>query len=352
MTQVVDDAFTYLTVSFLSSWGFEICGVTVAIVTRSPDLLSLCQNYFRFYRNIAQQPLPPVPSPIKLRLKLVNSTSSLGDLIPAGAEYVGEQEITTIWKTLRRGREQFYFHFSFGNALFRVEPANGKIVGMISPDAFESPHLMVNTYVFMTLMLALRGRGVYHLHTAAVLSPEQQLMLICGGQRAGKTTLVTALGVAGWHPISDDGLVLRAASRDRAELQACKRDFHLAAVLLQQWEALQAIAVKYFYHDRACVDGLAFFQTAQLSDSTFSRVDRVLFPQITGEAKSWLEPMPKSEAIRRLIGQSMFFPLGREHTQAQLAVLTTLTKRASFDRLWAGKDFWEDPQQAALLLKK
>jgi hypothetical protein len=326
--------------------------VTVAIVTPSAHLLSLCQSYFRFYPEVALEHLPAVPSPIKLRLKLVNFASRFGHLIPADAEFVGQQEVTTIWRTFRRGQEHFYFHFSFGNALFRVEPVSGRIVGIISPDALHSPHLMVNTYVFMTLILALRGRGIYHLHTAAVLSPKQELTLICGGQRAGKTTLATALGVAGWHPISDDGLVLRATTQGGAQLQAFKRDFHLAAALLQQWEALRDVEARYFYHDRACVDGLTFFQTAQLGDSTFTQVDQVLFPQITGEAKSWLEPMPKSEAIRRLIGQSMFFPLGRQHTQAQLTVLTTLTNRASFDRLWAGRDFWEDPQQAALLLKK
>ncbi len=319
-------------------------------MTPSAYLLSLCQSYFRFYPQVAPEHLPVAPSPIQLRLKLVKSSSDFGRLIPADAEFVGQQEITTIWKTLRRGREQFYFHFSFGNALFRIEPVSGKIVGIISPDALHSPHLMVNTYVFMTLMLALRGRSVYHLHTAAVLSPKQELTLICGGQRAGKTTLTTALGVAGWHPISDDGVVLQANAQGTAELQAFKRDFHLAAALLQQWEVLRNVEARYFYHDRACIDGLTFFQTVPFSDSTFTQVNQVLFPQIANEAKSWLEPMPKSEALRHLIGQSMFFPLGREHTQAQLALLTALIKDASFDRLCAGTDLWEDPHQAALLL--
>lgn len=334
----------------LSSWGFEICGVTVALVTPSAYLLNLCQNYFRFYRAVAPERLSRSNQPIKVRLKLVTSAVSLDRLIPAGAEFVGQQEITTIWKTVRRGREQFYFHFNFGNALIRVEPAVGKIVGIISQDALEWPHLMVNTYVFMTIMLALRGRGVYHLHTAAVLSPEQRLTLICGGQRAGKTTLTTALGVGGWHPISDDGMVLRATAQGAAELHAFKRDFHVAAALLQQWEALRQAEVRYFYHDRACVDGLTFFQTAPLSETTFTQVDRVLFPQITGEQESRLEPLPKSEALRRLIGQSMFFPLGREHTQTQLALLTALIKDASFYRLQAGTDIWENPQCAVELL--
>ena len=334
----------------MPSWGFEICGETVAVVTPSAYLLSLCQSYFRFYREVAPELLSQSEQPIRLRLKLVTSSARLERLIPAGAEFVGQQEITTIWKISRRGKDQFYFHFNFGNALIRVEPVSGRIVGIISQDALDWPHLMVNTYVFMTLMLALRGRGVYHLHTAAVLSPAQRLTLICGGQRAGKTTLTTALGVAGWHPISDDGMVLRATAQGHAELQVFKRDFHLAAALLQQWEALRKVEVRYFYHDRACVDGLTFFQTAPLSKATFTQVDQVLFPQITGEQQSRLEPLPKSEALRRLIGQSMFFPLGRTHTQAQLVLLTALVKDASFYRLCAGTDLWENPHQAGTLL--
>lgn len=324
--------------------------MTVTLVTPNAYLLSLCQSYFRFYREVALDDLPPSHLPLKFHLKLVTSTASLERLIPAGAEFVGQQEITTIWKTSRRGREQFYFHFHFGNALFRVEPASGYIVGLISPDALQAPHLMVNTYVFMTLMLALRGRGVYHLHTAAALSPEQRLTLICGGQRAGKTTLVTALGIAGWHPISDDGVVLRVTAQGTAELHAFKRDFHLAAALLQQWEALRQVEVRYFYHDRACLDGLTFFNAAPFREATFTQVDQVLFPEITGEKHSRLEPLPKSEALRRLIGQSMFFPLGREQTQTQFALLTALMKDASFYRVCAGTDLWGDPYQAGVIL--
>ena len=268
------------------------------------------------------------------------------------AELVGQQEITTIWKTSRRAREQYYFHFTFGNALLRVEPARGRIVGVISEDALQSPHLMVNTYVFMTLMLALRWQGIYHLHTAAVVSPQQRLTLICGEQRAGKTTLTTALGLAGWQPISDDGVVLQPLAPGAFALQAFRRDFHLAAILLEQWHALREMHVRYFYHDRACVDGLTFFKTETLAASDFRQVERVLFPEITGEPESYLEPLPASEGLRRLMAQSMFFPLKREHTQVQWELLSTLVKDTPCYRLRAGTDIWNDPCRAAALFSE
>jgi hypothetical protein len=322
--------------------------VPVSCFTSSAYLLHLCQNYFRFYPAIA--PALRAEPAIQVHLKLVASSADLKRLLPPDAQWVGEQEITRIWKVSRRAREQYYFHFTFGNALLRVEPARGRIVGIISEAALQAPHLMVNTYVFMTLMLALRGRGIYHLHTAAVVSPQQRLTLICGGQRAGKTTLTTALGLAGWQPISDDGVVLRAAAQGALELQAFQRDFHVAAVLLQQWPALSDIHVQYFYHDRACLDGLTFFRSQPLADATFRQVQCVLFPEITGEKESSLEPLSPGEALRRLIQQSMFFPLESEHTQTQLTLLTTLVKEASCYRLKAGTDVWENPLAAGQLL--
>ncbi len=347
MANAVNGAFTYLTVL---TWSFEICGVNVVLTTPNPYLLSLCQSYFRFYPQAAPAvSLRSKPS-IKVRLNFATSSTELKQLIPDKAEFIGQQEVTTIWKTVSRGREQFYFHFHFGNAVIRVEPASGRIVGIISQEALDWPHLMVNTYVFMTLMLALRGHSVYHLHTAAVLSPQQHLTLICGGQRAGKTTLATALGIGGWHPISDDGMVLRANAEGQAELHAFRRDFHLAAALLQQWEALHNVKVQYLYHDRACVDGLTLFNSVPFSEGSFTRVAQVLFPQLTGAKQSRLEPLPKSEALRRLIGQSMFFPLNRDHTQKQLNLLTALVKDTSFYQLWTGTDLWENPRLAADLL--
>ena len=341
--QAVSDALTYL----VSSWDFDICGLTVSVATPDSYLLSLCQTYFRFYQQTSSR---FSASTIRINLIPVSSSTDLAQYLPQDAEFVGQQEITTVWKNRRCGQERYYFHFTFGNALFRVEPERGQIVGIISPNALEWPHLMVNTYVFMTLMLALRWRGLYHLHTAAVLAPSQGLTLICGGQRAGKTTLTTALGIAGWHPLSDDGVVIKANDQGQPEMQAFKRDFHLAAALLQQWPSLRQIEARYFYYDRACVDGLSLFQTEALASQTFTQVERVIFPQVSGEMNSRLAPMPTNEAMQRLIGQSMFFPLGRTHTQTQMALLTTLVKNTRCYRLFAGTDIWENPHRAVELL--
>jgi hypothetical protein len=79
-------------------------------------------------------------------------------------------------------------------------------------------------------------------------------------------------------------------------------------------------------------------------------VQCLLFPEITGEKESFLEPLSPGEALRRLIQQSMFFPLESAHTQTQLTLLTALVKEASCHRLKAGTDIWENPLAAGQLL--
>lgn len=345
-TLVVNDAFTYLDVL---SWSFEISGVPVTFVTPNAYLLSLCQSYFRFYSGSPTPISLPPKQPIRLYLRFADPSMDLKRFIPADAKLLAQQEVTTIWKASEQ--ERYYFHFNFGNALFRVEPMRGQIIGIISPDALQWPHLMVNTYIFMTLMLALRWRGSYHLHTAAVVSPQQRLTLICGGQRAGKTTLTTALGVAGWYPISDDGVMLHLTSPSVVKVQAFRRDFHLAASLLRQWEALHDLEAQYFYNDRACVDGLKFFNAESFASTSFAQVDQIVFPQLTGQKESYLEAVSSSEALRYLIEQSMFFPLEHEHTQRQMSLLVALVKQASCYRLRTGTDIWENPYRAGEVLR-
>ncbi len=254
-----------------------------------------------------------------------------------------------LWRWQDRGRDQFFFQTDI--TFFRVEPQRGHAIGFIAESALQSPHLLANTYTFAILLLLLRWHGQYHLHTAAVVSPRESLHLIGGAQRAGKSTLTAALAVSGWQAISDDGILLQASHQQgQAKAYAFKRDFHIAAELLQKWRGLRQAVSRHNYFDRACVDALDLFQVKALAELPFTRVARVIFPQITNVTQSRLELMPPGEAIHRLIEQSMFFPLWRDHTQKQVSLLTALVKEATFLRLLAGTDIWENPTCAGELL--
>lgn len=323
---------------------FKICGLPLTISTSSVPLLQLYAEYFRYYSSDSL----PNAAALKLRLRVTKSLPNPKHLIPATAEFVARSGPVSFWRWQDQGREQFFFQTDITS--FRVEPRRGTAIGIISEAAFQAPHLLANTYTFAILLLMLRWHGQYHLHTAAVISPQKSLYLICGAQRAGKSTLTAALAVSGWQAISDDGILLQAAKAGHAEAYAFKRDFHIAAELLRKWEGLHKAVSRHNYFDRACVDALELFQTKSLAEQPVMHPARVIFPQITGERKSRLEAMPPSEAIHRLIEQCVYFPLWREHTQQQMNLLTTFVRGASFLRLLAGTDIWENPLCAGDLL--
>lgn len=324
---------------------FHISAIPLSLRTHAESLFAIYQNYFRYYQTST---IPCPQSPQLLRLKLIAELPEQSSCLPPSAKLLSQIGELEFWEAERRGHTQYFLRTNV--TLFRIEPMRGKIVGLIAKDALSFPNLLANTYTFTAILLLLRWHARYHLHTAAIISPRENLYLICGAQRAGKTTLTTALGVSGWQAISDDGVLVQADENGSARVQAFKRDFHIAAELLQKWEALRSTSSLHNYFDRACINGLELFGAKDLANEFFTKVDYVIFPQIADSPQSSLAPLAPSEALHRLIGQSMFFPLWTEHTRQQMSWLTQLVKSAKFFQLQAGTDIWENPLRAAKIL--
>src|SRR5205085_7817702 len=151
------------------------------------------------------------------------------------------------------------------------------------------------------------------LHAAAVFTPGGKLCIIPAAPRAGKTTLATALGLAGWQPVSDDSLLLEA-SHAQPSLTPLRKEFHLDEQLLVRWSDLARAGVSQRYLGRACVEALEYFGTVELAERRYPRIDYVIVPQVSGATHSRLEPLPPGEALLKLAEQSMFLQLWREHT--------------------------------------
>jgi hypothetical protein len=342
----------------MPSLSFEICGVPISLAAREPRLINLFAEYFRYYHPQLWEPTPDgssslAPSsdaaaPLIARLKMRRTLPPLERLLPRAAALLAQTSSLRLWRAEDGPREVFYFHA--GPAAFRLDPASSRLEGLIAPEALRLPHLLANTYTLFALLLLLRARGLYHLHAAAVLSPHDELYLICGEEGTGKTTLATALGLAGWRPISDDSLLLRAAGGS-PQLAALKKTFHLADHLLARWPALADIPRRHHYLARTGVAGLEFFGTTLLADASFARAAYLILPQITRRAASELLPVPLSEGILKLAEQSMFFQLWRAHTEQHLRLLTQLVGAAAGFRLLAGTDLLAHPQHAADLLR-
>jgi hypothetical protein len=336
-----------------------IRGNQISISARAPRLIRLFADYFRYYDpRITFSTTAPNPSAndapaLQIELKMCDALPPRETLIPAVADLFSQTGVVGLWREGKKGceaegpKERFYFHL--GVAAFRVDVETGRATGLVTPQAMEYPHILANTYALFTLLLLLRTRRIYHLHAAAILSPDDQLWLICGAQRAGKTTLAAALGLAGWRPVSDDSLLI-GRDEGSAWLTPLKKYFHLGDVLLHSWPQLDGIRRHHQYLDRTCVDGLGFWDTRHLAETKFRRIDHIVLPKITHEQTSRVEPLWRSEALLRLAEQSMFFQLWRDYTAEQWQSLNDLAATANCHRLFSAADILTDPHNAAKIL--
>lgn len=325
----------------------QICRVPITIKTRSRFLIDLFKDYFRYYkpRIFSGERCDPG---ISIELQVRRRLPARERLIPAGAEKLSQTGVIGWWREVSGEGERFYF--DLGVAAFRADPRAGKIVGLVTREALEYPHLFANTYTLFPLLLLLRWRGIYHLHAAAVTSPHDELWLICGAQRAGKSTLTTALGLSGWSPVSDDSLLL-SFDRGKAKITALRKYFHLGDELLNRWPELAGIARHDRYFDRTCVGGLEFFESMDLAERVFERIDHIIAPQIADENQSRRMAISSGEALLKLAEQSMFFQLWRDHTERQWLGLADLARGALAERLIVGRDLLDDPHLAGRLLE-
>jgi hypothetical protein len=329
-----------------------ISGIPVIIRARSPRLINLFTDYFRYYQPEVvadwRQSFQPGRGldPIVVELKMRRELPPRKQLIPPEAELFSQTGVVGLWRERiedRNGEPKERFYFDLKVAAFRVDPQSNRATGLVSPEAMEYPHILANTYTLFALLLLLRWRGRYHLHAAAVVSPRDELWLICGSQRSGKTTLTTALGITGWRPISDDSLLV-SVEEGEPHLVALKKYFHIGDELLNRWRELDGITRHHRYLDRSCVGGLEFFGGAALADAQFTRIDRIVLPEITKEETSRLEPIPRSEALLRLAQQSMFFQLWPQRTEEQWSALIGLASESLCYRFFAGLDILNDPR--------
>ena len=318
------------------AFSFQLSGVSVCLVTDSPILFQLCLEYFRYYSPVQTNPSNQFQIKIKLLLREEHSLE-----ISKPAKPIARIGVVELRRDAKRLNEWFYYRTD--TAIFRVNPHSGHAVGIVHTKALELPNLLVNTYLFSVLLLLLRYQKVYHLHAAAVISPENKVSLICGAQRAGKSTLTAAFGVVGWKPISDDGILLSRDAKGNAQFEAFKREFHLSTELLKKWEGLHGLSSRHDYFDRSCLDGLNYFSSLKLSNQLYQKFESVIFPMISGEEKSSLESISPSEAIQKMIGQSMYFPLGISRTKQHFELLSKLCDGTKFYRFLSGKDIWDDP---------
>ncbi len=329
-----------------------LSGIPLQIVTSSARLRDLFTDYFRYYADPLAGAAPLSKRAMRLELHCPERIPLPEELLSAGARQIAETGVMRFWEDGggEAGASEGVYIFHVGVAAFRVDMSRLTTTGWVAPGAFDYPHILANTYALFPILLMLRAGGRYHLHAAAVISPRGRLWLITGAQRSGKTSLTTALGLAGWRPISDDSLLLMGGDGLGPRLESLRKYFHLGDALLARWEGLARMTRHHQYLDRTCVGGLEFFDSRREAGQAWPRVDYVVLPRITGEARSRLAPVAASEVRLRLAEQSVYLQLWRRQTVEQWGILEGLMRGAKGFQLDSGLDLLDDPGLAARLL--
>ena len=197
--------------------------------------------------------------------------------------------------------------------------------------------------VFMALMRALRGRGQFHLHAGAVVTPGGRPWLVVGRSGAGKTTTTLALVRAGFSFLGDDSVLLRQGQAG-VEILPLPLDFHLAPRTAEAFadlapelgETIDEGALK------RRLDARRTFASQRLG--RVGPPAALVFPAVTDAARTSIEPRPPALAMGELLhGSALLTVEGMADVRSQVALLEAIVGRATCWSLALGADALADP---------
>ena len=248
------------------------------------------------------------------------------------------------------GQDQIVL-FVNGSTIVVGAPESKRTDIYLSDDTRGMHSLALNNVILYAVQAALRRAGMYQFHAGCVVAGDQaDGVLLVGESGCGKSTLTAMLVRNGWRFVSDDNLLLRDAP-EGVVAWALRRYFTFDE------STLNACGLRKFDHAiRGCVFGdrekFRFFAReafpASFVESCQPRV--ILFPQLTDEARSRIEPLKQADALVRLIRQCPWATCDTAAAPNHLNALSRLTNQSKSYSLAAGRDVFENPAAIAELI--
>lgn len=260
-------------------------------------------------------------------------------------------------RVLRYGRLRNYYlaevsWFTDYFSTLRVSADGTEIKGNLSPETERELGLnfFVDLLFNLALFEALRFHGLYYLHAAAVVDQDGAAYLITGNAGSGKTSLTLSLLAAGFKFLSDDTVFMKLAGDSDVEVLGFARDLHVpvdlaaGSPLFQKFSSYPAHPVAGIAKRRVPNHLFKDIRLAGLTNPGF-----LLFPEMSPDG-SQLIPLPMSEAMARLLPQSMSVTFHPRLAAAHLMALKRVIGHARAYRLRAGRELKGAPEQAKALV--
>jgi hypothetical protein len=211
--------------------------------------------------------------------------------------------------------------------------------------------LALNNVILYAVQGALRRAALYQFHAGCVVSKKDGgAILLVGDSGSGKSTLTATLLLNGWRFVSDDNLLLRESAAgieawalrryftfDQVTLDACHLDVFAAAIGTRvpgkedkrRFYARQAFPDQFV---ESCIPGA------------------IVFPQVTGESRSHIEPLKQADSLAQLIRQCPWATCDAAAAPDHLQALSKLARQTRSYALFAGQDVFKQPASIAELI--
>lgn len=237
-----------------------------------------------------------------------------------------------------------------GHSTARVAPGGDRIELSVAPASLRDSHTFEHVLALIAVVLALRHRGLFHVHAAALVRADGRSVLVVGPAGSGKSTLALALLEHGGLDYLGDDTVLLAAREDGIAVLAWPRDFHVADRTAAAFPRLAALLGEtYAPAGKRTLDARRAFAGRDRQVATAPAV--LLIPELSGEPATTVEPVSAADAMGALIESSALVVIeGLPGAAAQLDILARSLAAARCLRVRLGTDLLDAPARVVATL--
>lgn len=219
-----------------------------------------------------------------------------------------------------------------------VDPTGLEAVGYISPEHRQSAWILAHRIFYLSVIELLRCHRAYYIHAGCVCYGGNAI-LVCGPSGGGKSTLTYALARAGFSYLSDDGVFVHRNSQG-LEVFSFPEKLKLSNASLSFFGELS------HFRGGPGKCELSLKNTRVRHVSTCAHPGVLVFPTRSGRSTSEIHPIPKHDALLRVLEQSILL-LRPMDVERQLELLTELVETCGCFGLSAACDFDRIPNLIA-----
>lgn len=308
----------------LQAQAFNVHGVTTRVVTNSSAVARAVAKLLRpFPANLSGQPQ------IEVHLFAVAKITAEMAPVPATASMMYDWDMVQIYHQAAC-RYLMVDH----RARVQADVAGMAAVGFASDELLDSDWLISHLFFYPLWAQLLKEAGLFPLH-AAGLAKERKGFLFPGRSGSGKSTLILNMVRAGYGLLSDDTVFLRLQD-GRVEALSFPEEINIKEETIELIPELSRVK-NFTVNDLRQKSSFSIEELYPGCVVEKSTPAVVVFPEITDNDATVVEPMSRTEALALSMRYGFFF-VDPSTTGRHFEILSQLARQAECYRLYSGRN--------------